>query len=276
MLLGNSDMQDVKEVFYSPFYEQWHKGGGNDFTERMKNQMVELNKKKHITILTKENRSQMPSGALTFVTHSGFELACCRLGDGQFTVVIKDLSGKMKDEYGRDTPFMLQLIGDDMAQMLYLCEYIRKHLRETKALFSGLFVYNVELNSLQCNLGILNEWVSERLANFLYEGKETDSCRIPIIVLSDGISVEYVAKELGLNKSDFGIAYRLSGVKVYEMSHAGLGYAESNAGNINNGDAVENIMSRIKVFLAFTPEDKEDYEQIKYHITRIINRRFNR
>lgn len=277
MLLGDSGMQDVKEVFYSPFYVQWCKTGGeNNFTERMKKQMAELDKRKHVTILTKENCSLMPSGALTFVTHSGFELACCRLDNGLFTVVMKDLSGEMKDEYGRDTPFMLQLIGDNEEQMLYLCNYIREHLQETKVLFSGLFEYNVELNSLQCNLEILNRWVGERLANVSYKSNTTDSCRVPVIVLSNGINVEYVAKELGFNISDFGIAYSLSGVKLHESSNVCSGYVESYTAKTNYDNSIENIMSRIKAFLSVAPEDKEDYEQIKYHVTRITNRRINR
>lgn len=277
MLLGNSDMKNVREVFYSPFYEQWRKSGEIGCTTgRMKEQMIELDQRQHITILTKENSSKIPSSALTFVTHSGFELVCCRLQSGQTTVAIKDLKGGVRDEYGRDTPFMLQLIGDDDRQMLLLCESVRRHWQDTTDLLSGLFVYNVELNALQCNLGILNDWVKEVLANPIAIGEIQNKCRLPIVVISDGVSVDYLAKELGFGKDDFGVVYNQAGRIVYESTRIRVDYADaySTASSSSNFN-IENIMTHIKAFLAVTPEDREDYEQIRQHISNIINRRIH-
>lgn len=277
MLLGNSDMNDVREVFYSPFYEQCCKNDGLDSSvKQISDQMNELKKKKHITILTKENSSSIPSDALKFVTHSGFELACCRLQTGHTTVAIKDLRGKMKDEYDRDIPYMLQFIGDDKNQMLSLCEFIRQHWQDTVDSLSELFVYNVELNALQCNLGALNDWVTEVLANPIVIDEIAEYCRLPLVVISNGVSVDYLAKELGFSKNDFGLVYNLAGRVIYKnidarMKHTDSYSSPSNSLNFN----VENIMTSLKKFLSVTPDDKNDYEQIRQHISNIINRRIN-
>jgi hypothetical protein len=278
MLLGNSDMKDVREVFYSPFYEQWRKNDtSGSIIETMSEQMNKLDQKQHITILTKENSSLMPSDALTFVTHSGFELACCRSQTGQTIVAIKNLRGEMRDEYDRDIPFMLQFISDDENQMLLLCEFVRQHWPETVGLLSGLFAYNVGLNALQCNLGILNDWVTEVLANSITLDDVQEYCRLPLVVISNGVSVDYLAKELGFNKRDFGLVYSLSGEVVYKkscvrMEHTDIAIVPNNSFNLN----VESVMMHLKKILFVTPEDKEDYEQIRLHTSNIINRRIHR
>ena len=278
MLLGNSDMNDVREVFYSPFYEQWRKNDtSGSIIETMSEQMNKLDQKQHITILTKDNSSLIPSDALTFVTHSGFELACCRLQTGQTTVVIKDLRGEMRDEYNRDIPFMLQMIGDDENQMFLLCEFIRQHWHATVDLLSGLFVYNVELNALQFNLGELNDWVTEVLANPIPLDDVFDYCLLPFVVISDGVSIDYLANELGFSKKDIGLVYSLSGRVLYKnpcirMAYTDIPSVPSNSFNFN----VENIMMHIEKFLSVTPEDKDDYEQIRHHIFNIISRRIHR
>lgn len=278
MLLGNSDMKDVREVFYSPFYEQWRKNGtSGSIIETMSEQMNKLDQKQHITILTKENSSLIPSDALTFVTHSGFELACCRLRAGQTTVVIKNLRGEMRDEYDRDIPFMLQFIGDDENQMFLLCKFIRQHWQDTVGLLSGLFAYNVELNALQFNLGELNDWVAEVLANPIPIDDVLDFCLLPFIVISDGVTIDYLANELGFSKKDFGLVYTLSGRVLYKNPCSRMAYTDISSVPSNSFSShVENIMMYIEKFLSVTPEDKDDYEQIRHHIFNIINRRIHR
>lgn len=273
MFIG-SDKTEADYTYYSPFFNQWEQGLLDiKNNPRLLEQMEQLKELEKITIVTKSNADIMPNGANVFVTHSGFKLACCDLGNGQYTIAIKDLSGDMKDECGRVIPFMLQIIGDNLIEISCIVNHIRTNMDDFEDKMSKLFCYNPVLNCLQCNVGMLNMEIKKILSNKLsqqdYEGE--DKFRIKQIVVSEGIELQYVMKEIGMSVYDVKVAYNTCGEIIYkgtETSHITKDEYSS-----QNTDIVSSILNFIRGCINITTEDKEDMAAIGYHLMKIINRR---
>lgn len=279
MYLGNSEMKE-EHTYYSPFYSQWKSNTlPEKFIDRMKEQFEYLDKQPHIKILTATDED-LPKDAGKFVSHSGFKLACCTLNNGSTTIALKDLNGCEKDENERSIPFMLQLLSDDAETQIALADYIRTHLETEEKFFANLFEYNANYNCLQFNIAKLNAWIKDAIENKVHAVKDISATRrLHMLVLSKGVTKEYVLSELDVLLKDTNKIYNIAGINIYNSETDSLSSSRFNVHVSHEVEVKTNaVMEMIKAFLhkfvTFTEEDKTDLAEIKKHIKFILNRHF--
>ena len=279
MYLGNSELNE-EYTYYSPFYSQWKNNTLPDkFVNRMKEQLAYLDKKPHIKILTATDED-LPKDAGKFVSHSGFKLVCCTLNNGSTTIAVKDLNGCEKDENERSIAFMLQLLSDDAETQIALADYIRTHLETEEKFFANLFEYNANYNCLQFNIAKLNAWIKDAIENKVHAVKDNSATRrLHMLVLSKGVTKEYVLSELGVLLKDTDKIYNVAGLNIYNAktdnpASSGLNVHVSHEAEFNSNAVMETIKAAMQKFVTFTEEDKRDLTEISKHIKYIFNRHF--
>ena len=279
MYLGNSEMKE-EYTYYSPFYSQWKSNTlPEKFVDRMKEQLEYLDKLTHIKILTAIDED-LPKDASKFVSHSGFKLACCTLNNGATTIALKDLNGNTKDENNRSIPFMLQLLSDDVKTQIALAEYIRTHLEREEDFFANLFEYNVKYNCLQFNIAKLNAWIKDVVENKLNTINDNSTTRrLHMLVLSNGVTKEYVLSELDVLLKDTNKIYNIAGINIYNSETDSLSSSRfkvhvSHEAEVKTNAVMEMIKTFLHKFVTFTEEDKTDLAEIKKHIKFILSRHF--
>ena len=265
-------------TYYSPFYNQWKNGTLHEgYADKMKSQFEFLEDKEQISIMSAAN-NLMPKDASTFVVHSGFKLACSNVGIGKVTIAIKDLIGNDKDDNGRSLPFMMQLIGDTPSTMIALSEYLRENLKAVSDFLSTLFEFNAKYNCLQFNIGKLNSWIEDVIANILKPSyQNTSSHKLHLLVLSDGINKDYALKEIGINRSDVERVYTTCGSLVYDCKHHNPvpdnDYEPHNRNaELTSKSIIDSLLALMRRLFDFTSEDKADFEIVKKHISKIVSR----
>ena len=225
--------------------------------------------------------------AKTLVTHAGYQLACCSLGNGEHSVAVRDLHGRAKDEYGRPIPFMMQFVCDEVSEANALADHFRCNLKTTQQLLGNLFEYNPHLNCITFDLATINSAVNSiiqdipqsNITNYLNHG------RLHQIMLSEGISLKYALSELGLDFYDVGNAYDANGTLLQWQG------VENQTGRTNMDDDrivaeetpyanKQGFMTLISQFIAWlkthtnpTDEDLKDISCIKKHIKTILMRK---
>ena len=279
MYLGNSEMNE-EYTYYSPFYSQWKNNTLPDkFVNRMKEQLAYLDKQPHIKILTATDED-LPKDAGKFVSHSGFKLACCTLNNGSTTIALKDLNGCEKDENERSIPFMLQLLSDDAETQIALADYIRTHLETEEKFFANLFEYNANYNCLQFNIAKLNAWIKDAIENKVHAVKDNSATRrLHMLVLSKGVTKEYVLSELGVLLKDTDKIYNVAGLNIYNaktdnLASSGFDVHVSHEAEFNSNAVMETIKGVMQKLITFSEEDKRDLAEISKHIKYIFNRHF--
>lgn len=279
MYLGNSEMNE-EYTYYSPFYSQWKSNTlPEKFVNRMREQFAYLDKQTHIKILTATDLD-LPKDASRFVSHSGFKLACCTLNNGATTIVLKDLKGSAKDENERGIPFMLQFLSDDVNTQIALADYIRTHPKTEEEFFVSLFEYNVNYNCLQFNVAKLNAWIKDVVENKLNViDSNPKTRRLHMLVLSNGVTKEYVLSELGERLNDTDKIYNVAGLAVYNseidsLSSSGLEIHVSHEAEVKSNVVMEGVKVAMHKLVTFTEEDKKDLFEINKHIKNILSRHF--
>ena len=279
MYLGNNEMNE-EYTYYSPFYSQWKSNTlPEKLVDRMKEQLEYLDKQTHIKILTATDED-LSKDATKFVVHSGFKLACCTLNNGATTIALKELKGNAKDENERSIPFMLQLLSDDVNTQVALAEYIRTHLEAEEAFFANLFEYNANYNCLQFNIAKLNAWMKDVVENKLNAVNDTSKTqRLHMLVLSNGVTKEYVLSELGMLLKDTNKIYNLAGSSIYNSETDSLSASRfeahvSHEAEMKSNAVMEMIKAALHKFITFTEEDKTDLAEIRNHIKYILSRHF--
>ena len=238
-----------------------------------------LDKQTHIKILTATDED-LPKDAGKFVSHSGFKLACCTLNNGSTTIALKDLNGCEKDENERSIPFMLQLLSDDAETQIALADYIRTHLETEEKFFANLFEYNANYNCLQFNIAKLNAWIKDVIENKLHAVKDISATRrLHMLVLSKGVTKEYVLSELGVLLKDTDKIYNVAGLNIYNaktdnLASSGFDVHVSHEAEFKSNAVMETIKAAMQKFVTFTEEDKRDLTEISKHIKYIFNRHF--
>lgn len=279
MYLGNSEM-DEECTYYSPFYLQWKNNTlPENFVNRMREQLEYLDKQTHIKILTAIDED-LPKDASRFVSHSGFKLACCTLNNGATTIALKDLNGCAKDENERSIPFMLQLLSDDTNTQIELADYIRTHLKTEEDFFANLFEYNASYNCLQFNIAKLNAWIKDVIENKLDTVNDNSTIRkLHMLVLSNGVTKEYVLSELDILLKDTNKIYNMAGTNVYNSDTRTIPLFESENPvspevDYKSKAIMELIKSALHKLFSFTDEDKKNLAEINRLIKLILSRHF--
>lgn len=279
--LGNTN-DEHEVVYYSPFLG-FDKEGLEELDVKTKVQLSELSKKPLMEYLTKDSAKKLPPTAVRIEGRGGYKVLFCAV-EGGYSIVIREIENNVKDTYNRSIPFLLQFIGCDIVEMNSLNDFICSHLAEFENVLRELFAYNADLNAWEFHLGALNGIVKDIIAKKQETQKGLSNYRGISMLLADTHIYGSILDNLGFSKYDAFRIYDAKGNLYRESNSYSPSDANSNKADVdrfkNNGNRrnclisiFESIKSLIMRFVTLTPEDEEDLNGIKLHLTNIINRK---
>lgn len=290
ILAGSTSESGDEEglLYYSAFLQPWLDGKMEFDDEHSLKQLNILKDKPHMEVLSPQSEYKMKSLSKILVAHAGYQLACCSLGFGEYCVAIRDLVGSTKDEFGRPIPFMMQFVCDNSIEADSLANHIRCDIEEVRKLLGGLFSYNPILNCVNFDLRAINSFV-QKITYIIPVNQcaPTDNDKpIRQIMLSEGITLSYALKELGMSEDDLNIAYDANGKEINFQNLDNRNYKQANVPSKEESKMEESFSSKqgciqlIMEFLAwlknhatFTSDDRKDISCIMKHIKNILIRR---
>lgn len=278
--LGNTN-DEHEVVYYSPFLG-FDKEGLEELDVKTKVQLSELSKKPLMEYLTKDSAKKLPPTAIRIEGRGGYKVLFCAV-EGGYSIVIREIENNVKDTYNRSIPFLLQFIGRDIVEMSSLNDFICSHLAEFENVLRELFAYNADLNAWEFHLGTLNGIVKDIIAKKQETQKGLSNYRGISMLLADIHIYDKILNSLGLSISDVFRIYDSQG-NIYRESNGYYKsdydynisdeYGQTNSANRNTFSPIfESIKSTIMNFIHLSPEDEEDLNGIKLHLTNIINRK---
>ena len=274
MMLGtNESIHDV--TYYSPFLQPWLSGTMENLDGRMIQQLTQLKDLGQIEIIGPGCDYRMPNTAKTLSSHGGYQLVCCRLEDGTYSVAVRNLVNDTKDEFGRPIPFMMQIVLDDAGKADQLTAYIRSNQKEAKTRLGELFAYDPNLNCLRFELKKANCFVEKAIANGDAELNTLCSVRVRSIVVSDTMNLDYALKEIGFTRRDVCEAYNESGRQIYIEEFSDADTNLSNRYDDHENESLHYLLAKISSF-KLLHEDKDDIQAIKEHLRNILYRHSNK
>ncbi len=275
-------------LYYSAFLQPWLDGKMEFDDEHSLKQLNILKNKPHMEILSPQSEYKMKSMSKILVAHAGYQLACCSLGYGEYGVAIRDLMGSAKDEFGRPIPFMMQFVCDNPIEADSLANHFRCDIEEGRKLLGRLFSYNPFLNCINFDLRTINNFVQKITSAIPVNQGSSKGNKKPLrqIMLSEGISLTYVLKELGMSEDDLNMAFDANGKEINFSTVDKRNYGQTKESSHEESKMEESFSSRqgciqlIMEFLAwlknhatFTSEDRKDISSIMKHIKNILIRR---
>ena len=204
------------KMYYSSFLQPWLDGTLEISDEHTLNQLQVLKEKPQMEALTAVSDYKMPQMVQTLMTHAGYQIACCSplLPEDGYTVAVRDILCNNLQDFSDSPPFMMQFVCDEAWEADTLTNNFRNDLSITRLILGSLLVYNPEYNCITFNVKSINDHVKGFLdLAGTQDNTSQDSNQkiIRQIVLSEGISLRYELKELGLDLNDVDKAYDASG-----------------------------------------------------------------
>lgn len=275
-------------LYYSSFLQPWLDGKMEFDDEHSLKQLNILKDKPHMEVLSPQSEYKMKSMSKILVAHAGYQLACCSLGYGEYGVAIRDLMGSAKDEFGRPIPFMMQFVCDNPIEADSLANHFRCDIEEVRKLLGGLFSYNPILNCVNFDLRTINSFVQKITSIIPVNQSAPKGNNKPIrqIMLSEGITLSYALKELGMSEVDLNKAYDANGKEINFLNLDNCNYKQVNVSSEDESSMEASFSNKqgciqliieflawLKKHATFTSEDRKDISGIMKHIKNILIRR---
>lgn len=157
MYLGTLS-QESSSAYYLPLLSIMKKRNNPAEQERI----AALEKLRKIEIINQKNDWGFPNECNTLFSHGGYTIIYKTLRDGMSCLAIRNLTGSMRDEEGRSTPFNLLFIAEDVEDNYTLDRvalYCKDHSREINSVLSPTIVYDVAVNGLRVDLQNIYNWI---------------------------------------------------------------------------------------------------------------------
>lgn len=150
--------QDSSSTYYLPLLSIMKKRNNPAEQE----QIAALEKLQSIKIINKENQWGFPDECNTLFSHGGYTIIYKTLCDGKSCLAIRNLTGTMRDEEGRSTPFNLLFVAENVEDNYTLDKvaiYCKSHLQEINSILSPTIVYDAAVNGLRVDLHKIYNWI---------------------------------------------------------------------------------------------------------------------
>lgn len=245
------------KMYYSSFLQPWLDGTLEISDEHTLNQLQVLKEKPQMEALIAVGDYKMPQMVQTLMTHAGYQITCCSLQpEPGYTVAVRDILCNNLQDFSDTPPFMMQFVCDEAWEADTLTNNFRNNLSTTRLILGSLLVYNPEYNCITFNVKSINAHVKRflDLASTLDNTSQDNNQKIiRQIVLSEGISLRYGLKELGLDLNDVVEAYDASGkhlihnfIPSNEMQDDREPHPTKNPKNNNDLNRIKNSINNIK------------------------------
>lgn len=125
-------------------------------------QVAALEKLQSVKIINKENDWGFPNECNTLFSHGGYTIIYKTLCDGMSCMALRNLTGSMRDEEGRSTPFNLLFIAENVEDNYTLDKvaiYCKDHLQKINSILSPTIVYDATVNGLRVDLHNIYNWI---------------------------------------------------------------------------------------------------------------------
>ena len=133
---------------------------------------------------------------------------------------------------------------------------------------------------MQFNIAKLNAWIKDVVENKLNTVNDNSTTRrLHMLVLSNGVTKEYVLSELGVLLKDTNKIYNIAGINIYNSETDSLSSSRvevhvSHEAEVKSSAVMEMIKAALHKFVTFTEDDKTDLAEIRKHIKYILSRHF--
>lgn len=157
MYLGNLS-SECRPAYYLPLLSIMKKRN-NPAEQELIAELDALNK---IEILNKDNSWGFPDECNSLFSHGGYSTMYKTLDNGLSCLALRNLTGSMKDEEGRSTPFNLLFIAEDNEDNLLLdnvAVYCLDHSEDVNRILSPTIVYDPSVNGLRADLHLIYDWL---------------------------------------------------------------------------------------------------------------------
>ncbi len=162
-------------------------------------QVAMLDKLQRVEIIYKENDWGFPDECNRLFSHGGYTIIYKTLCNGMSCIALRNLTGSMRDEEGRSTPFNLLFIAENVEDNYTLDKvamYCKDHLQETNSILSPTIVYDATVNGLRVDLHNIYNWICS-LPDTTPLLHNTN--RVNYIIVSNEQMIDIVIKEQNLS-----------------------------------------------------------------------------
>lgn len=215
--------EDIKSKYFLPLlavHEQALAENPND--EELTNQVEHQRKLPKLVVLSDNTTDyNYPLQARTLMSHGGYKVMYRNVGQKQYVLVIRDISGP-RDVYGRQTPFNIMLVGSDnkdLKDLDIIAEYIHKNLSLFEQKISSIFINDITENGLRCDIGTLRDEINTIIETdsplMLDEGIDPP---VRMLVIPNMSILRNVAKEQNFDKRDILVCFQSDGTTLFRMN----------------------------------------------------------
>lgn len=175
---------------------------------------------KLIALSDKTVEYNYPSQAKILMSHGGYKVLYRSIGYSQYVLAIRDIAGP-KDVYGRQTPFNMMFVGDnvkDKTRLDIIANYVRRELVSLETTIASMFVNDFTENGLRCDTSILRA----KLDNIISTGKplivqEEMSPTIRMLVIPTMGALQSAIKEQKLDRDEINVCYKVDGSTLFGL-----------------------------------------------------------
>ena len=250
MYLGTLS-QDSSSTYYLPLLSIMKKR--NNPAEQVR--IAALEKLQRVEIINKEHDWGFPNECNTLFSHGGYTIIYKTLCNGKSCLAIRNLTGSMKDEEGRSTPFNLLFIAEneeDNYTLDKIALYCKDHSQEMNSILSPTIVYDATVNGLRVDLHVIYNWMCS-LPDTTPLQHNTN--RVNYIIVSDKQMIDVVIKEQKLSNILIDAIFHDNGYVL----RGSLKYTQASSDNI---EPIDTMIANIK---------KTASQDSKVNITQVNN-----
>ena len=157
MYLGSLS-QEASSTYYLPLLFIMKKRNNPQEQEHI----AALEKLPRVERINQHNDWGFPDECNKLFSHGGYTIIYKTLCDGKSCLAIRNLTGTMRDEEGRSTPFNLLFIAENEEDNYTLDKvalYCKDHSQEISSVLSPTIVYDAFVNGLRVDLHIIYDWI---------------------------------------------------------------------------------------------------------------------
>lgn len=271
MYLGSLS-QEASSTYYLPLLFIIKKRNNPQEQEHI----AALEKLPRVEIINQHNDWGFPDECNKLFSHGGYTIIYKTLRDGMSCLAIRNLTGSMRDEEGRSTPFNLLFIAENEEDNYTLDKvalYCKDHSQEISSVLSPTIVYDAFVNGLRVDLQNIYNWICSlpNTTPLLHNAN-----RVNYVMVSNEQMIDIVVKEQKLSdilidaifqdngdKLQGSLKYAQAPINIVKSTNTGRSNDESAESKgkkpIDDHKQEENLIVNEKIDIVHTEESHTNH-----------------
>lgn len=199
MFLGCSDTA-TSPSYFLPLLPVMKKRGRMDEVEKIKYQ----ESLQHICIVTSAESYGFPADAINMFSHGAYKTVFRTLQDGRSCLSMHDIPSNETDEEGRNIPFTLMFVADDIDSIMldFMAAALLKDITAWQQLFTSLFAYDPTVNGIKFDLPKIIAKIHDTKQESNYYIDRAQSKNVAYLMLNGNNGVNIALKEQNLKREE--------------------------------------------------------------------------